>query len=101
MITVTRVAIGIFLASCFGGLIAFFSGALWWRWMFAPALFFSGAASFGHLITLDDDFPGEWSSPADPDKARSFFRRSLAELAAKMVVFGALALLVASDWSSG
>ena len=33
------------------------------RWLAAPSIILSGWAAFGHLITLDDDMPGEWSNP--------------------------------------
>lgn len=39
-------------------------------------------AAFGHLVTLDDDAPGEWSNP-DGDAA--VWRRSLLLLAVKSV----------------
>ena len=53
----------------------------------------SAWAALGHLITLDDDMPGEWSNL---EGSRSVWHRSLLELAVKFVVllaiFGAIAL---------
>ena len=95
----TRVVLGVFVASALGGVIALLFGAPWWRWVSAPALVFSGLAAAGHLVTLDDDAPGGWSSPAAPKEAKVFWRSSLVELAAKVVVFGGLAWFVATDWS--
>lgn len=57
-----------------------------------PALVLSGWTAFGHLITLDDDYPGEWSNP---EKSKTLWRRSLLQLAAEMGVFGLLVLVLA------
>jgi len=43
----------------------------------------------GHLVTLDDDMPGEWSNP---DGSVSFWRSSKLELLIKFLV--ALAVLI-------
>jgi hypothetical protein len=96
---VARIVLGIFLASCVGGVAALLVGAPWWRWVSAPALVLSGWALLGHLVTLDDDAPGGWSSPANPVQAKAFWRGSLAQLALKLVVFGGLAVFVGTDWS--
>ena len=96
---VVRLVVGIFLASCLTSVVALLSGALWWRWAAAPALLFSGWAALGHLVTLDDDAPDGWSSPANPAESQTFLRSSLAELAAKVLVFGGLVWFVATDWS--
>ena len=74
------------------------AGASWWRWVSAPALIFSGWAALGHLVTLDDDWPGGWSSPADPREARAFWFKSVAELAIKALIFGGLIWFVVTDW---
>ncbi len=53
----------------------------------------SAWAALGHLITLDDDMPGEWSNL---EGSRGLWRQSLLELAIKCVMlialFGAIAL---------
>lgn len=54
----------------------------------APALLLAFLAFAGHLVTLDDDYPGEWSNP---EGARVIWHSSLRQLAAKFA-----ALLVAS-----
>ena len=46
-------------------------------------------AFVGHLVTLDDDMPGEWSNP---DGSVSFWRSSKLELLIKFLV--ALAVLI-------
>ena len=94
-----RIVLGIFLASCLGSLFALLSGVSWWRWALAPALLFSGWAMLGHLVTLDDDAPGGWSSPASPEEAKAFWRSSLGEFAIKALIFGGLVWFVATDWS--
>ena len=56
-----------------------------------PALIIAAWASFGHLITIDDDFRGGFSNPdGDPEIQRS----SLAELSIKFAVLVAVALFV-------
>ncbi len=99
MSVAARIVLGIFLASCLGSVVALLAGAPWWRWVSAPALVFSGWAALGHLVTLDDDAPGGWSSPANPAEAKGFWRSSLAQLALKVLVFGGLAAFVGADWS--
>ena len=94
-----RIILGIFLASCVGGVVAMLAGAPWWRWVSAPALVLSGWALLGHLVTLDDDAEGGWSSPTNPAEARAFWRSSLAQLALKALVFGGIAVFVGTDWS--
>ena len=49
--------------------------------------------AFGHLITLDDDMPGEWSNP---EGNRKLWRGSLAILAVKFLVFIVLVVAVLS-----
>jgi hypothetical protein len=46
----------------------------------------------GHLITLDDDYPGEWSNPG---RSRELWRTSLLELLGKLGVIAALLLVLA------
>jgi hypothetical protein len=56
-----------------------------------PALVIAAWASFGHLITIDDDFRGGFSNPdGDPEIQRS----SLVELSIKFIVLVAVALTV-------
>jgi len=66
-------------------------------WLGAPALFVSGLAFAGHLVTLDDDMPGEWSNSGDSKK---LWHLSLGELLLKAIVFFAL-LVVVYLWVPG
>ena len=50
----------------------------------SPALVLTAWAFFGHLITLDDDFPGGWSNP---ERSAKFVYQSLLALALKLTVF--------------
>ena len=81
-----KVVITIVLASCVGSVAMYF---LDWnrpaKWLaFIPLVLF-GWAFFGHLVTLDDDMPREWSNP---DGSNSIWRRSVTELFLKMGAFG-------------
>jgi hypothetical protein len=49
----------------------------------------------GHLVTLDNDMPGEWSKSGT---SRTVWLRSLAELLIKLVLFVFLVLGVISQW---
>lgn len=49
--------------------------------------------AFGHLITLDDDMPGEWSNPEGDKK---LWRSSLAVMVVKFLVFAALVVIALS-----
>jgi hypothetical protein len=60
-------------------------------WLGAPAIFISGWFFLGHLVTLDDDMPGEWSNP---NASRKVWLLSLGELALKGIIFLALLLVV-------
>lgn len=53
----------------------------------------AGLIAFGHLITLDDDMPGEWSNP---EKSKALWHMSLAILAAKFLVFMGILVLILS-----
>ena len=65
------------------------------RLLIVPALVLSGWASVGHLVTIDDDAPGEWSNPGS---SRKVWLSSLAEFSVKFVLFAvALALFFAQD----
>lgn len=57
-----------------------------------PAIVFSGWAALGHLITLDDDYPGEWSNPG---RSKELWRTSLLELLGKIGVFAVLLFILA------
>jgi hypothetical protein len=87
------IVIGVFVTSVIESVVAFFLGARSvGNWVAAPAVILSGWAAFGHLITLDDDAPGGWSNS---ERSRSFFYKSLGQLALKFAVFvGLLWLLV-------
>jgi hypothetical protein len=50
----------------------------------APALILTGWAFFGHLITLDDEFPGGWSNP---ERSTKVSYHSLLELGVKLILF--------------
>lgn len=52
----------------------------------------SAWAALGHLITLDDDVPGEWSNP---EGSMRLWRLSLLGLAIKVVVVICLFMLIA------
>jgi hypothetical protein len=56
-----------------------------------PALVLSAWATFGHLITLDDDLKGGWSNP---EGDRGVIGSSLAELAIKVLALAAVAVVV-------
>jgi hypothetical protein len=56
-----------------------------------PALVISAWAAIGHLATIDDDVAGGWSNP---DGSAQIWRRSLRELAVKIVVALVVAWLV-------
>ena len=53
----------------------------------------AGWAAIGHLVTLDDDMPGEWSNP---ERDIALWRSSLVVLAAKFAVFITLLTLAIS-----
>ena len=55
----------------------------------APALVGSGWAAFGHLITLDDEYPGGWSNI---EGSKAVWRASLREMLAKLGLFVVLLL---------
>ncbi len=75
--------ISIFLVSCTGAAVSYLFGAhSVGNWIAALALILSGWAALGHLITLDDDMPGEWSNPL---RSRAVWRRSLVELTVKLL----------------
>jgi hypothetical protein len=50
----------------------------------SPALVLTAWAFSGHLITLDDDFPGDWSNP---ERSAKFVYQSLLALAVKLIFF--------------
>jgi hypothetical protein len=54
---------------------------------------FAAWVAFGHLITVDDDMPGEWSN-LEGDK--NIWRSSLVTLLFKFLVFVILVVLVLS-----
>ena len=65
------------------------------RLSIVPALILTGWASVGHLVTLDDDAPGEWSNPGG---SRKVWLSSLRELSVKVALFAAaLTMLFAQD----
>ncbi len=60
-------------------------------WLGSPALLLAAWAALGHLITIDDDYPGGWSNP---DQDKTAWRRSLKQLLAKFLVLAVVALLL-------
>jgi hypothetical protein len=88
------VVIAIFLASVAGFAVAFLLGVRSvGNWLGVPAIILSGWAAFGHLVTLDDDFPGGWSNP---ERSRPIWFKSLGQLAAKFAVFAVVLWLFAT-----
>jgi len=88
------IAVCLFIASYFGSIaskVLGFSGGVAFA-IGLPALLASGWAAVGHLITLDDDHPGEWSNP---EGIKGVWRASLLEMLAKL---GAFVLLVIALW---
>ena len=61
------------------------------KYIGAPALILSGLVAVGHLVTLDEDAPGEWSNP---DRSKYIWRQSLIELSIKILVFIAVAIAI-------
>ena len=49
----------------------------------SPALVLTAWAFFGHLVTLDDDFPGGWSNP---ERSAKFVYQSLLAIAVKLIL---------------
>ena len=87
-----RVVIGIFVTSFAGGLGALLLGeAVWAKYIAFPALFLSGWAALGHLITLDDDAPGGWSNL---EESKTIWRYSLLEMAGKFILFAAVGISI-------
>ena len=58
-----------------------------------PLAILSGWAFLGHLVTIDDEFPGGWSNP---QRSRSVLLNSLGALVAKGTLFAAIAWAVLS-----
>ena len=78
----------VFIVSGGGAALAYLDGVrVVGNWLVAPALVLSGWLALGHLITIDDDLPGEWSNPQG---SRTHWNRSLWLLAAKLIVFAGL-----------
>jgi hypothetical protein len=60
--------------------------------LLVPLIILTGWAFIGHLVTLDDDFPGGWSNPAG---SRRFLGSSLLELLVKGIIFAGISTLAA------
>ena len=86
-----RIAIGIFAASFIGALVAKLLGYENVGYIGAPALVMSGWAALGHLVTLDDDAPGEWSNL---EGETSIWRHSVLVLSVKMLVFAFIGVII-------
>lgn len=85
-----RIVKWIFVASLLAATVAMFMGhQSQARYIAAPALVFSGWVALGHLVTLDDDAPGEWSNP---EGSKAIWCRSRVQLIVKIVVFTAVGI---------
>ncbi len=88
---VLRMIVSIFVASLLAGLAFVFLGfEAQAKYVAAPALVFSGWAAMGHLLTLDDDAPGEWSNP---EGSKPFWRNSVFELILRFLVFASVGII--------
>jgi len=88
---VLRIIFSIFIASFLAALASVFLGYEdQAKYVAAPALVFSGWAAIGHLLTLDDDAPGEWSNP---EGSKPFWRKSMFELILKFLVFASVGII--------
>ena len=91
-----RIAIGVMAVSFGSAVVAFLFGAhVLGTWLAGPALILLAWAVIGHLITLDDDMPGEWSNPQGSRRA---WYASLGELFVKVVLLVGLSAVVLSQW---
>ena len=87
---VQRIVLVIFLASFLAASVALLMGQqILAKYVAAPALFFSGWAALGHLVTLDDDAPGGWSNS---EGCQAAWKRSIAEFVLKIVVFAVVGI---------
>jgi hypothetical protein len=90
----TIFVVSAFLLSCAGAAVSYLIGdRSLGNWVAAPALVLSGWAALGHLVTLDEAMPGEWSNP---QRSRALWHRSLTDLALKLLVFSGLVGFVIS-----
>lgn len=60
-------------------------------WLGTPAALLAGWAFVGHLITIDDDFPGGWSNP---EGSKAILNRSVGCLAGKALAVALVVFLV-------
>ena len=60
-------------------------------WLGAPALLFSAWAFVGHLVTIDDDYPGGFSNP---QKSQALWSTSVRALGMKFLAFVAIGAFV-------
>jgi hypothetical protein len=87
--------VGVFVLSVGSALVAYWAEfRVVGNWIVAPAVLLSGWLTFGHLVTIDDDLPGEWSNPQG---SRAYWYRSLLVLTAKLLTFGALVWWVLAE----
>jgi hypothetical protein len=64
-----KIALAVLLVGLAIGIVAAFANLrLVALSLLIPIMCVSGLAIFGHLITLDDDFPGNWSNPGSNPK---------------------------------
>ena len=86
--SVRKIAYVLFMISYVSAMAASIAGLrTLGMWLGGPALIVSGWAFFGHLVTLDDELPGEWSNP---EGSRRTWYLSLGELGIKSVILIAL-----------
>ena len=88
-----KVVAGLLLASLIASVVASLLHARYVAiWLGVPALILTGWTAGGHLITLDDDFPGGWSNI---EGSKRLFLVSLLWLLVEAVVFVGIFYLVA------
>ena len=95
MIRNSWLLVGVFSVSVCGAALAYLEGVrVVGNWLVAPAVVVAGWLALGHLITVDDDLPGEWSNPKG---SRAYWYRSLSLLAAKLIGFAGLVCWVVAQ----
>lgn len=77
-----KIHLGIYASSTVAGLLLALAGHAAAIWVCLPGLLQAFFVFAGHLVTLDDDCPGEWSNAAS---VREIWSSSIAELSVKFV----------------
>ena len=92
MTKLRKLVIVIFVISFAGGAVAsFFGHAVIAKIIGSAALVLSVRACFGHIVTLDDDAPGEWSNP---ERSKAIWSNSVGELFIKVVAVLSVVFLI-------